>query len=87
MPYFFPQLEKMSQNLLSAAVVIGALRVKIRNNRVFYVKPGPKVIKLFFILDSNEHEISTDHRDLNTERKKTFLAFTLRYCIYHANKS
>ena len=28
MPYFFPKLRKMSQNLLSAAVVIGALRVK-----------------------------------------------------------
>ena len=27
MPYFFPKLEKMSQNLSSAAVVIGALRV------------------------------------------------------------
>ena len=26
-PYFFPKLEKMSQNLSSAAVVIGALRV------------------------------------------------------------
>ena len=26
--YFFPKLEKMSQNLLSAAVVIGTLRVK-----------------------------------------------------------
>ena len=27
MPYFFLKLEKMSQNLSSAAVVIGALRV------------------------------------------------------------
>ena len=26
-PYFFRKLKKMSQNLLSAAVVIGALRV------------------------------------------------------------
>ena len=28
MPYFFENKEKMSQNLSSAAVVIGALRVK-----------------------------------------------------------
>ena len=28
MPYFCQKLRKMSQNLLSAAVVIGALRVK-----------------------------------------------------------
>ena len=29
MPYFFRKLGKMSQNLLSAAVMIGALRVKV----------------------------------------------------------
>ena len=29
MPYFFPKLGKMSQNLSSAAVVIGALRANI----------------------------------------------------------
>ena len=28
-PYFFRKLEKMSQNVLSAAVMIGALRVNI----------------------------------------------------------
>ena len=29
---FFPKLGKMSQNLLSAAVVIGALRVNVSSN-------------------------------------------------------
>ena len=29
MPYFFRKLGKMSQNVSSAAVVIGALRVKL----------------------------------------------------------
>ena len=28
-PYFFPKLGKMSENLSSAAIVIGALRVKL----------------------------------------------------------
>ena len=31
MPYFFLKLEKMSQNMSSVAVVIGALRVNIDN--------------------------------------------------------
>ena len=31
MPYFFRKLEKRSQNLSSAAVVIGALRVNVRD--------------------------------------------------------
>ena len=30
MPYFFQKLDKMSQNLSSAAVVIGAFRVNIQ---------------------------------------------------------
>ena len=34
-PYFFRKLEKMSQNLSSAAVVIGALRVNILPTSVF----------------------------------------------------
>ena len=32
-PYFFRKLRKMSQNLSSAAVVIGALRVKLEAGR------------------------------------------------------
>ena len=36
MPYFFRKLGKMSQNLWSAAVVIGALRAKY----IFYVISG-----------------------------------------------
>ena len=36
MPYFFRKLGKMSQNLSSAAVVIGALRAKY----IFYVISG-----------------------------------------------
>ena len=31
-PFFFRKLRKMSQNLSSAVVVIGALRVKIEGN-------------------------------------------------------
>ena len=87
MPFFFRKLEKMSLNLSSAAVVIGALRVKIKNNLVFYVKPGPKVIKLF----SCSTQLCRKFQLLiKTEKLKNtdfFLAFTLRNCIYHANKS
>ena len=32
-PYFCPKLGKISQNLLSAAVVIGALRVKLHTGK------------------------------------------------------
>ena len=43
----FSKIRKDVAKISSAAVVISALRDKIRNNLVFYVKPGPKVIKLF----------------------------------------
>ena len=39
MPYFFQKLGKMLQNLLSAAAVIGAFRVKIEK----FIKPYPFV--------------------------------------------
>ena len=38
MPYFFSKLGKMLQNLSLAAVVIGALRVKILNIATFLIK-------------------------------------------------
>ena len=30
--------------------------------------PGPEVIKLFFMLNSTEHEISTAHKNYNSEK-------------------
>ena len=39
MPYFFQKLGKMLQNLLSAAVVIGALRVKTALREIQYISP------------------------------------------------
>ena len=54
MLYFFQKLEKISQNLSSAAVVIGALRVK---------SPGLEAIahqKCLFILENNDYNESVD---------------------------
>ena len=31
---------------------------------MIYVKPGPEIIKLFFMLNSNELETSTAHKKL-----------------------
>ena len=33
-----------------------------------YVQTGPEVIKLFSMLNSTEHEISTAHKNLNAEK-------------------
>ena len=48
-PYFYGKLGKMSRNLLSAAVVIGALRVSIFNSNV---NIGPTV--KIYIISLNE---------------------------------
>ena len=56
---FFQKLGKMSQNLSSAAVVIGALRVKLL---AFFISMIARKLDLevinFFMLNSTEHEIS-----------------------------
>ena len=36
--------------------------------KMVFNQPGHKVIKLFFMLNSNEHEISTAHKNLNTKK-------------------
>ena len=33
-------------------------------------RPKVKVVKLFFIFNSNEHEISTAHENFNEEKKR-----------------
>ena len=37
-------------------------------NMYFNFITGPKVIKLFFMLNSTEHGISTAHKNLNAEK-------------------
>ena len=51
-PYFFRKLGKMSQNLSSAAVVIGTLRVK---NKLFLVLAA-KFLKLWGALVCKHYE-------------------------------
>ena len=50
MPYFFLKLEKMLQNLSSAAVVIGALRVKMSITKWNLKKKGFFVVAFFELL-------------------------------------
>ena len=37
------------------------------------IKQSREVIKLFFILNSTEHEISTAHKNLNAKNERLFL--------------
>ena len=44
--------------------------------------PGPEVIKLFFMLNSAEHEILTAHIKLKYRQIKKFLALSLSYVVF-----
>ena len=49
-------------------------------------KTGPKVIKLFFMLNSTEHEIQQLIKTKMPTNKEVSCFKSLRCCIYHANK-
>ena len=44
--------------------------------------PGPEVLKLFFMLNSAGHEISTAHIKLKYRQIKKFLALSLSYVVF-----
>ena len=50
------------------------------------LRSGPEVIKLFFMLNSTEHEISTALKNKIPTNKKVYCFEFLRCCIYHAIK-
>ena len=48
---------------------------------------GPDVIKLFFMLNSTDHEISAAHKKTKILTNEEVFCFkSLRCCIYHAHK-
>ena len=46
----------------------------------------PRGYKTFFMLNSTEHEISTAHKNKNTNKKEVSCFKSFKCCIYHANK-
>ena len=62
------------------------LQTVLRDKYVLLLTPGPEVIKLFFMLNSTEHEITTDHKTKIPTDKDVSCFKSLRCCIYHAYK-
>ena len=52
----------------------------------YFVKPSPEVIKLFFILNSNEHELFTAYKIKIQTNEEVYCCNSLSCCVYHANK-
>ena len=50
--------------------------------RISRSRPGPEVIKLFFMLNSSEHEISTAHKKLKYRQIKKFLPLSLSDVVF-----
>ena len=48
---------------------------------LFWCTSGPEVIN-FFMLNSTENEISTAHKNSNTDKKKKFLALSLSDVVF-----
>ena len=47
-----------------------------------HAEQSPRVVKLFFMLNSVEHEISTDHKNLKYCKVKKFLALSLSDVVF-----
>ena len=71
--FFLKILSKLSHNLDSHWVR-------------YFVEPSPEVIKLFFILNSNEHELFTAHKIKKHTNEEVYCCNSLSCCVYHANK-
>ena len=73
----------------SVATFIGKLSKEapfVCQCQLLMTDPGSKVIKVVFMLNSTEYEISTAHKSKIPTNEEVSCFKSLRCCIYHANK-
>ena len=50
--------------------------------RRLHIQTRPRGYTTFFMINSNEHEISTAHKNLSTENEEVYCFRPLRCCLF-----